>query len=88
MKMTNVTETKFRTNIAEYLKQAITFNDAINVITDEGNAVILSESEYNSLVETLYLYQFPGTMKDLQECEKNMDNHEFWIDEKDVDWGV
>ncbi len=53
--MTNTNITNFRQNIFEYINQAIEFNDVINVNTKNGNAVILSESDYNSLVETLYL---------------------------------
>ena len=53
--MTNTNITNFRQNIFEYINQAIEFNDVINVNTKNGNAVILSESDYNSLIETLYL---------------------------------
>lgn len=53
--MTNTNITNFRQNIFEYMNQAIEYNDIINVNTKNGNAVILSESDYNSLLETLYL---------------------------------
>lgn len=53
--MTNTNITNFRQNIFEYINQAIEFNDVINVNTKNGNAVILSENDYNSLIETLYL---------------------------------
>ena len=53
--MTNTNITNFRQNIFDYINQAIEYNDIINVNTKNGNAVILSESDYNSLMETLYL---------------------------------
>ncbi len=53
--MTNTNITNFRQNIFDYINQAIEYNDIINVSTKNGNAVILSESDYNSLMETLYL---------------------------------
>ena len=53
--MTNTNITNFRQNIFEYINQAVEYNDVINVNTKNGNAVILSESDYNSLLETLYL---------------------------------
>lgn len=53
--MTNTNITNFRRNIFEYINQAVEFNDVINVNTKNGNAVLLSESDYNSLIETLYL---------------------------------
>ncbi|MBC3803343.1 type II toxin-antitoxin system Phd/YefM family antitoxin [Acetobacterium fimetarium] len=61
--MTNTNATNLRKNLFEYLNSAIDFNDVINVNTKKGNAVIISEAEYNSLVETLYLTSIPG-MKD------------------------
>ena len=53
--MTNTNITNFRQNIFEYINQAVEYNDVIKVNTKNGNAVILSESDYNSLLETLYL---------------------------------
>ena len=32
----------------------------MNVSTKDGNAVILSEDDYNSMMETLYLASIPG----------------------------
>lgn len=53
--MTNTNITNFRQNIFDYINQAVEYNDIINVNTKNGNAIILSESDYNSLIETLYL---------------------------------
>ena len=53
--MTNTNITNFRQNIFDYINQAVEFNEVINVSTKNGNAVILSENDYNSLVETFYL---------------------------------
>lgn len=59
--MTNTNATNFRKNIFEYLNQAVEYNDVINVTTKNGNAVVLSESDYNSLLETVYLMSHPAT---------------------------
>ena len=53
--MTNINITNLRKNLFDYINQAVEFNDVINVNTKAGNAVIISESDYNGLVETLYL---------------------------------
>ena len=53
--MTNTNISNFRQNIFEYINQAVEYNDIINVNTKNGNAIILSENDYNSLVETLFL---------------------------------
>lgn len=63
--MTNVNVTTFRKNLFGYIDQAIEFNDVINVVTKKGNAVVLSESDYNSLIETLYLSSIPGLKQKL-----------------------
>lgn len=57
--MTNTNATNLRKNLFEYLNLAIDFNDVINVNTKKGNAVIMSEEEYNGLMETLYLSSVP-----------------------------
>ena len=76
--MTSTNATNFRQNVFEYLNQAITNNDIINVNTKNGNAILISEDEYNSMLETLYLKSIPGMVESilegkkepLDECEK------------------
>jgi len=41
------------------LEQTIRFNEPINISTKDGNAVVLSEEDYNGLMETLYLSSMP-----------------------------
>lgn len=53
--MTNTNATNFRQNVFEYLNQAIMYNDVVNINTKNGNAVVISEEEYNGLLESLYL---------------------------------
>ena len=58
--MTNTNITTFRDNIIPMLEQTIKFNEPLTVSTDIGNAIILSEDYYHSLIETLYLTSIPG----------------------------
>ena len=67
--MTNPNISNFRQNIFEYINQAIEFNDVVNVSTKNGNAVILSESDYNSLLETLYLSSNEKVRKEILEAK-------------------
>lgn len=53
--MMNTTITNFRNHAFDYINQAIDYNTVINVTTKKGNAVILSEADYNALMETLYI---------------------------------
>lgn len=63
--MTNTNITNFRKNVFEYINQAIEYNDVINVSTKTGNAVIMSEEEYNGIMETLYLSSDPRVKNDI-----------------------
>lgn len=64
--MINTNATNFRKNIFEMLEQTIKFNEPVNISTRSGNAVLISEEEYNSLMETLYLSSVPGLKEKLQ----------------------
>ena len=83
--MTNTNATNFRQNIFEYLNQAIIHNDIINVNTKNGNAILISEEEYNGMIETLYLNSIPNMVESiisaknepLSKCEK-YDSAEEW----------
>lgn len=61
--MININITNFRKNIYELLEQTVKFNEPVNVTTKDGNAVVLSEEDYNGLMETLNLSSNP-TMKE------------------------
>ena len=61
--MINTNVTNFRKNIFEILELTIKYNEPVNISTKSGNAVIISEEDYNGLMETLYLSSIP-TMKD------------------------
>ncbi len=61
--MLNTNITNFRKNIFGLLEQTIRFNEPVNVSTKDGNAIIISEEDYNGLMETLYLSSIP-TMKE------------------------
>lgn len=65
--MTNTNSTNLRRNLFEYLNSAIEFNDIINVNTKKGNAVIISEQDYNGMIETIYLCSIPGMKERLIE---------------------
>jgi len=65
--MINTNITSFRKNIYGILEQTIKFNEPVNISTKDGNAVILSEEDYNGLMETLYLTSIPGMKERLIE---------------------
>ena len=67
-RMINTNATNFRKNVFGYLNQAVLHNDVININTKNGNAIVISEEDYNSLVETLYLMSHPKTAEEILEA--------------------
>ena len=65
--MTTMTITNFRKNIYSLVENTVKFNEPVNITTKEGNAVMISEDEYNGLIETLYLTSIPGMREKLTE---------------------
>lgn len=57
--MLNTNITNFRKNIFELLEQTIKYYEPVNISTKAGNAVIISEEDYNGLMETVYLSSIP-----------------------------
>ncbi len=57
--MYNTNITNFRKNIFKMLEQTVKYNEPVNISTKDGNAVIISEDEYRSLIETLNLSSNP-----------------------------
>ncbi len=58
--MTNTNITAFRKNVFGFVDQAVTYGVVVNVTTKNGNAVIISETDYKSMLETLHLCSIPG----------------------------
>ena len=57
--MLNTNATNFRKNIFSLLEQTIKFNETIHVNTKDGNAILISEEDYNNLMATLEIYNNP-----------------------------
>lgn len=57
MNTTNITN--FRQNIFEILENTIKYNDLCNVTTKFGNAVVMSQDDYDNLIETIAVLSNP-----------------------------
>ena len=64
--MININATNFRRQLFELIEQTIKYNEPVNINTKNGNAVLISEEEYNSLMETIYLTSIPGMKEKLE----------------------
>ena len=68
MSITNATE--LRKNLFSTLDEVIEFNDSVTVNTRKGKAVILSEEDYNGMLETIHILSQKGLYKKIKEGEK------------------
>ena len=59
-----------RKNLVSSIDNVIEYNDSITVNTKNGNAVIISEAEYNAMLETIYLASQKGLVEKIKEGEK------------------
>ena len=65
--MLNTNATNFRRNLFGMLEQTVKYNEPVNISTKDGNAVLISEEDYNGLMETLYLCSVPGLKEKILE---------------------
>ena len=82
--MINTNATNFRENIFNVLKQTILFNEPVNISTKDGNAVLISESDYNGLMETLHLSSIPGMKEKIMDGLKTPLSE--CVPESEVEW--
>ena len=82
--MTNINVTNFRKEIYELLEQTIKYNEPINISTKNGNAIVLSEEDYNSLIDMILFSSILGLEEDILESASSSD--EDFVSEDEVDW--
>lgn len=68
MAVTNISV--LRKNLFSFIVNVIEYNDSITVSTKNGNAVIISEAEYNAMLETIYLVSQKGLAEKIKKGEK------------------
>jgi antitoxin YefM len=76
--MMNTNITNARAELFKLASSCIKYNNIININTKEGNVIMMSEEDYNNLMESLYLAGIPGMYESivegantpLEECEK------------------
>ena len=59
----SITASEARKNLFGLIKEINESSQPVNITSRQGNAVLISESDWNSVQETLYLYSIPK-MKD------------------------
>lgn len=82
--MRNTNITNFRKDIFSLMEQTIKYNEPLHISTKDGKAVLISEEDYNGLMETLYLTSIPGMRERILDgLETSLDE---CIPEDEVQW--
>ncbi|MDR3002249.1 MAG: hypothetical protein LBU89_13430 [Fibromonadaceae bacterium] len=57
--MTTISAPAYKGSFVEVFENAAMYGYAINIWTEKGNAVIMSEEEYQNIMETLHIASIP-----------------------------
>ncbi len=68
--MTLINATNARKNLYKLISEVNENSNPITITNKSGNAVLISENDWNAIQETLYLYSVPGLVKDILEGDK------------------
>lgn len=79
--MTTFNATEARSNLYKLIDEAAVSHQPIFIKGKRSNAVLISEEDWNSINETLYLVSIPGMREsiiegmksDVGECDKELD---------------
>ena len=68
--MVNINISNASDKLYKLASSCIRYNDVFNISTKEGNVILLSQDDYNSLIESLYLAGIKGVYEDIEEAVK------------------
>ena len=70
--MSTINITNARQNLFQLVADVIVGFNPITIVNNKGkNAVLISEDEWKSIEETLYLSSIPGLVEDINNIKKN-----------------
>ena len=68
--MSVMNATALRKNLFGTIENVVAYNEPVTVTSKSGNVVMLSESDYNALMETVNLMSNPSFMAGYREAKK------------------
>ena len=67
-----VTATEARQNLFKLVRKSIKGHVPVKITSKEGDAVLVSEEDYEGLLETLELLSVPGMRKSIEEARADI----------------
>jgi len=68
--MTTISATQARNHLYRLIDEANDSHEPIQITGKRGNAILLSESDWSSIKETLYLNSIPGMVESIQQARE------------------
>ncbi|MBL6827741.1 MAG: type II toxin-antitoxin system Phd/YefM family antitoxin [Opitutales bacterium] len=68
--MTTISATQARKNLYSLIDEANEFHQPIQITGKRSNAVLLSESDWRAIQETLHLQAIPGMVDSIKQASK------------------
>ena len=65
--MPTKTATEARANLYKLIDETVSSHKPVTITGKRGNAVLISEDDWNSIQETLYLLNLPGMRESIKE---------------------
>ncbi|MGI1691587.1 type II toxin-antitoxin system Phd/YefM family antitoxin [Thermoanaerobacter uzonensis] len=78
--------TKVRQNIYKIIEQIKENSEPIQITSRKGNAILVSEEDWNAIQETLYLLSIPNLKESIMDADKTPLDE--WKDEEDLGWDI
>ena len=80
--MKTITASRARTELFNLLKGTVKGHRQVRITSKEGNTILMSEEDYESLIETLQLLSEPGMKDSIRKAEREIKRGEtFSIEE-------
>lgn len=82
--MSAINITNARKELYNLVEDVNLYSEQTLIVSKKGNAVLISESDWNAIQETIYLNSIPGIVESIKE---GMDTAiEDCVPEEDVEW--
>ena len=74
--MKTITSTQARSDLFNIIKGTVKGHRQVRITSKEGSAILLSEEDYENLIETLELLSIPGFKKNIDKANHEIENGE------------
>ncbi len=74
--MKTITSTQARSDLFNIIKGTVKGHRQVRITSKEGSAILLSEEDYENLIETLELLSIPGFKKSIDKANHEIENGE------------